>query len=209
MPPTRTTRTKRRSAPRPRHRLDLEERRTQLVSLGLAKFSTQTYDEVSIDDVAREANISKGLLYHYFPNKRDFYVACLREAASKLIRATDTDPSLGQEERSALGLEAYLRYVEEHERAYVALMRAGIGFDEEVSRICESAREVILARMVEGTDPSELPPLLRHALKGWIGFAEAAAVDWVTTKRIPREALRVMLTETLFSLVARYAVPAG
>ena len=88
------------------------------------------------------------------------------------MRATDTDPALPQMDRSALGLDAYLRYVEEHERAYVALMRGGFGFDDEVSRICEESRELILARMLEGVDASKLPPLFRHVLRGWIGFAE-------------------------------------
>lgn len=198
---------KSRIAKAPRTRLDLEERRTQLVQLGLAQFSAHTYDEVSIEDVAADANISKGLLYHYFPNKRAFYKACLREAAARLIQATDTDPSLLPIDRSEQGLDAYLRYVEEHERAYVALMRAGIGFDEEVSKICEDAREIILTRMLQEMDATSLPPLLRHALKGWIGFAEATAVDWVTSKRVPREAIRVMLTETLFHLAIKYGSP--
>ncbi len=189
---------------RTRTRLDLGERRAQLVALGLEKFSRQTYDEVSIDDVAREAGISKGLLYHYFPNKRDFYVACIREASALLLAATDTDPSLPPLERSALGLDAYLRYVEEHERAYVALMRGGIGFDDEVSRICEESRELILVRMLQGVDGHTVSPMVHHVLRGWIGFAEATAIDWITTKKVPREEVREMLADTLFHLVMRY-----
>ncbi len=61
-----------------RARLDVEERRKQLVALGNELFSKRTYDEVSIDELARAAGISKGLLYHYFPTKRDFYIATVR-----------------------------------------------------------------------------------------------------------------------------------
>src|SRR4051812_45882941 len=73
----------------PRARLDVDERRAQLLSLGLERFSERSYDEVSIDDLARAAGISKGLLYHYFPTKRDFYIAALAQAAEQLLAATD------------------------------------------------------------------------------------------------------------------------
>ena len=77
----------------PRARLLVDERRAQLLSLGLQLFGERSYDEVSIDELAREAQISKGLLYHYFPTKRDLYVAGLqatdegkaKEAWGKLI----------------------------------------------------------------------------------------------------------------------------
>jgi AcrR family transcriptional regulator len=54
----------------PRTRLDVDERRTQLVELGLEHFGERAYDDVSIDAIAEAAGISKGLLYHYFPTKR-------------------------------------------------------------------------------------------------------------------------------------------
>jgi AcrR family transcriptional regulator len=53
-------------------------------------FSERSYDEVSIDDLARSAGISKGLLYHYFPTKRDFYVAALNQSSSDLLAQTLT-----------------------------------------------------------------------------------------------------------------------
>src|SRR5438067_1523101 len=73
-----------------RVRLDVDERRTQLVELGLRHFGARAYDDVSIDAIAEAAGISKGLLYHYFPTKRAFYVATIREAASRLVASTET-----------------------------------------------------------------------------------------------------------------------
>jgi AcrR family transcriptional regulator len=68
-------------AARERARLQVDERRTQLLELGLRLFTDRSYDELSIDDIARAAGISKGLLYHYFPSKRDYYVEVVRRAA--------------------------------------------------------------------------------------------------------------------------------
>ena len=84
MPPRRPIRRLVRAAVAPRKRrirLDNDERRAQLLTLARQAFSDRSYDDVSIDDLAREAKISKGLLYHYFPTKRDLYVAGLHEIA--------------------------------------------------------------------------------------------------------------------------------
>src|SRR5678815_1569276 len=95
-------------------------------------------DSVSIDDLAREAKISKGLLYHYFPTKRDLYVAVLREIADELVlRCTSVPTELAPAERVRTGLDAYLDYIAQHSRAFVALMRGGIGSDPEIAEVIE------------------------------------------------------------------------
>ena len=77
-----------------RARLSTDARREQLVALGVEMFSERPFDEVSIDDIAASAGISKGLLYHYFPSKRDFYVAVVRHSADEMQAVTETDPDL-------------------------------------------------------------------------------------------------------------------
>src|SRR3569833_2865861 len=89
---------------RPRVRLDNDARRALLLLLARKAFSDRSYDEVSIDDLAREAKISKGLLYHYFPTKRDLYVAGLREIADELVdRVTAVPTTLPPAERVLAG----------------------------------------------------------------------------------------------------------
>ena len=63
-----------------RTRLSKEERRSQLLDLGVRLLSTRSLDELSIDLLAEEAGISRGLLYHYFGNKHDFHEAVVRRA---------------------------------------------------------------------------------------------------------------------------------
>src|ERR1700733_5699250 len=97
VPPRRAVRRLVRAAiaarPRPRIRLDNDERRAQLLQLARKAFSDRSYDDVSIDDLAREAKISKGLLYHYFPTKRHLYVAGLREIAEELVQRVTAIPT--------------------------------------------------------------------------------------------------------------------
>src|SRR5678815_4445601 len=97
-------------------RLPVDERPAQLPALGLNPSSAAPYDTVSIDDIAKAAGISKGLLYHYFPTKRDFYAAVLREASGRLlgeIRAV-SEGDAPPPDRLRAGLDAYFAYVTDH-----------------------------------------------------------------------------------------------
>jgi AcrR family transcriptional regulator len=163
-----------------RLRLDVDSRREQLLELGLRAFSEKPYDEVSIDELAKAAGVSKGLLYHYFPTKRDLYVVGLERAAEQLLASTETPPELAGPERLRRGLEAYLAFVERHGPAYVALLQGGIGSDAGVSSILDRTRATFIDRILEGLPPAgRAAPLLRTALRGWIGFVEATAVEWL------------------------------
>lgn len=192
-----------RSGAGPRARLDVDERRAQLLSLGLAMFSERSYDEVSIDDLARAAGVSKGLLYHYFPTKRDLYVAALEHAARRLLEDTTMVQEGTPDERLRRGLGTYLAFVERHGKAYVALMRGGIGSDPEVAAILEETRTTFAQRILEGM-PTELEgPLVRIALRGWIGFVEATSIDWVARREVGKAELVELLKLVLYDAVTR------
>lgn len=180
-----------------RARLEVDERRAQLVALGLEQFARRAYDEVSIEDVARAAGISKGLLYHYFPTKRDYYVATLREAAAGLLARTETPIELAPMDRLAAGLDAYLDYVEEHGPAYAALMRGGIGSDPEVAAVVEQTRLAFVDRLVAEGPAQEPTAMLRVALRGWLGMVEATSLDWYDERPVSRVLLRDLLAATL------------
>jgi len=179
--------------------MENDARRAQLLALGLGIFSTRAYDEVSMEDVARAAGISKGLVYHYFPTKRRFYVAALREAARQLLDQTEPDPAAPPEERLRKGLSGYLAFVEKHARAYTTLMRGGVGVDKQVSSVIEKTRAAFVERFFSAPELSGLEtPALRLALRGWIGFVETTSLDWLERKEIGREALLELWTRVLF-----------
>lgn len=202
----------RRSEPddaRERARLQVDERRAQLVELGLRLFSERSYDELAIDDIAQAAGISKGLLYHYFSSKRDFYAATVRSAAELLLRRTD--PGEGADPEALLAaLDAYLSFAEEHASAYVALMRSGVGHDAEVAAIVEDTRARFVARLAARLGLVDLAPRVRLALRGWLGFVEGSSLDWLARRDLPRDQLRDLLAQMLLTtLVAVDAAPPG
>ena len=182
-----------------RARLELDERRAQLLALGVRFFSESPYDQVSVDAVARAAGISKGLLYHYFPTKRDFYIAALRAAAQQLIDATATEPETPPLLRLQRGLDSYLAYVERCAAAYAALLRGGIGSDPAVAAIVEGTRQQFFFRMLEGLHTERPEPALRTALRGWIGMVEAISLDWLDHRDLTLVALRDLLIGMLLA----------
>ena len=191
-----------------RARLEVDERRAQLLTLGLAIFSERSYDEVSIDDIAKAAGVSKGLLYHYFPTKRDFYVAALRETSRDLIAQTigvDTGKDSERGERVRRGLTTYLDFVERRGGAYVALMRGGIGSDPEIAAVLEETRVAILEHIVAFLPPGMDGPLATTALRGWIGFVEAASIDWVARRSVTLEQIVELAHAALFDVLMRAA----
>ena len=191
-----------------RVRLDTDARRAQLLALGLQAFSDRPYDEVSIDDIARAAGISKGLLYHYFPTKRDLYLAGLRTTAADLIERTTAAarPELPPIERIRAGLDAYFDHMASHARPFLALMRGGIGSDPEVTTVLENVRAAFVERLFsrsEGTPLAALTatdaPLVVIAVRGWIGFVEAASLEWLARRAPDRDAVRDLLVDALLA----------
>ncbi len=188
-----------------RTRLDVDARRAQLVDLGLAHFGDRPYDEVSIDDIAAAAGISKGLIFHYFDTKKDFYAATVREAARRLLAKTELDTSRPPLERLHEGLDTYLGYVKGHGRAYVELLRSGTGVDPAIARVVEETRAEFLTRLTSGFEgaagTSAMPARARIALRGWVGMVEAASVEWVARAGIPRGEVVELLVRALLDLL--------
>jgi len=180
-----------------RKRLELPERREQLLKLALLAFSAKSYDEVSIDDLAQSAGVSKGLLYHYFPSKRELYVATVRTAAEQLIQRVLPDPTLSLRDQIARGLDGYLGFVEQNAEAYSSLIQSGIGRDDEVLSIIDGTRVRFVSTMLERGGQTMLNPAQQTLLRGWVGMVEAASLDWVKRKSMTRAELGKFLLKSL------------
>lgn len=177
-----------------RQRLHVDERKSQLLDLAIDLFGDRSYEEISIDEFAKQGGISKGLLYHYFPSKRALYVAAVKHAADRLLQETKVEQSSRPGRHDALrqGLAAYLRYVEEHAAAYAFLLRSGVGSDDEVAAIVEETRSRFAARVGEGIGLDEQDVEGRLLIRGWIGFVEATSLAWAEERSVSRERLLEM-----------------
>jgi len=178
-------------------RLPVEERRRQLLELGVELFARHAYDEISMARIAREARISKPLLYHYFPRKQDFFVATLAQAAEQVRRLTEPPPDTPPAEALAASLDAFLAWVEQHELAYRKLLESA-GSVPAVRALVDEVRSRTAARILDGlgvADPP--PPPLRTAAHAWLWFLDGALLDWLAHRDLSRAQLRDFLLGTL------------
>jgi AcrR family transcriptional regulator len=187
-------------------RRSVDARREQLLHLGLELFCRRSYELISIDDIAGAAEISRSLLYHYFRNKRGFYVECVRFAATQLRETVNPDPrpDPGLEPRARLrqGLEAYLDYVARFANAYVTVMRSGIGYDEEVREIVEGTRTAIIGDILRDLGRFADHHMVRVGLRGWIGMVEYACLEWLERRSVDKRELMDVLVAALETTLA-------
>jgi AcrR family transcriptional regulator len=182
-------------------RLDVDERRRRLLALGAELFARHAYDELSMARIAREAGISKALLYHYFPSKQAYFAATLEQAATELAQATAPDPALPPVEQLAGSLDAYLTWIEEHADAYAKLFPS-IGAVPEVRELVDRVRDQTAQRIADGIAAGGEPtPALRAAVRGWLWFVDGAVLDWLEHRDLDRERLHGLLLGTLLGAV--------
>jgi AcrR family transcriptional regulator len=178
-------------------RLQVDERRRQLLELGARLFATHSYAELSMAKIAREAGISKALLYHYFPSKQDFFVATLQQGAEEIARRTAPDPDLPPFEALAGSLDAFLGWIEENETAYRKLMES-VGSVPEVKALVDGIRDATSARILEGIGAGDAPAAkLRAAVRAWLWFLDGAILDWLEHRDLSRAELRDLLLGSL------------
>jgi AcrR family transcriptional regulator len=182
-------------------RLDVDERRRRLLELGTDLFARFSYDELSIARIAREAGISKALMYHYFPSKQAYFAAALEEKAAELAGVTEPDPSLAPLEQLTAGLDAFLAWVEANREAYGKLVRSAAAIPE-VREVVDRVRDATSARILEGLSPGAPPePALRAAVRAWLWFMDGAILDWVEHGDMTREELAGLGLGTLLGAV--------
>src|SRR5665809_77674 len=149
-------------------RLPVDERRRRLLALGTELFARNSFAELSMAAIAREAGISKALLYHYFPSKQDFFLATLQDAAEELARRTQPDPGLPPAEALAASLDAFLGWIDENELAYRKLMESA-GSVPEVGEWITQVRDETTARILDGLGVGGDPPAkVRTATRAWL-----------------------------------------
>ena len=196
-----------RARPRParprRVRMQNDTRRAQLLALGMDLFAARAYEDIAIDDLAAAAGISKGLLYHYFRGKREFYVETIRAASLRLRRLSEPDPKLPPVARLRAAIDAHLNYIQDHGPAYAAIYRSGVAVAPEVSEILEQHRDVITRYFLRNLGVARPRPVLRAALRAWIGMVEGASLDWIAHPALKRDQLRELLIAAYAATLAK------
>lgn len=180
-----------------RRRLTAEERRTGILDAALAVFSRSGYHAASIDDIAKEAGVSKALIYEHFASKQELYADLIarnaRELSQRVAAAlvgVEVESGVG---RLATGLEAFFAFVEERRDAWRMLFRDAA--DPETAAVLDRMVDQVT---VEVTDLMALDPGARELHRGdqsalrllaemLVGGVQSMANWWADHPEVPRE----------------------
>ncbi len=184
-----------------RTRLSTEQRRAQLVAIGTELFARRPYEEVSIEEVAQTAQVSSGLLYHYFPSKRAFFLAIVAEQGARLVDASVPDPSLSPADQVKAALEVYLDSAERSPDAY-RMAHTIVSTDRDAQELRQQRvtvqRDRILASLAAMIAVDEEAKL---AVSAWLAFAQTATVTWLDNPRLSRTQVRDLCIRALWAAV--------
>jgi AcrR family transcriptional regulator len=188
-------------------RLGLDERRRQLLDAGAALFAQHAYEEISMRQIADAAGVSKPLLYHYFPSKNELFIAAMTEAAAELQQLIAPAGEGTQIEQLTASLDAYLGWIEENSGTWSKLMQSAASLPQARELLEGFRTQTMELALAELTGKSQAPPALRTAIKGWLGYMDAATLDWIGARDLPRSSLReLLLAAFVASLLAAQQV---
>ncbi|MGW7271004.1 TetR/AcrR family transcriptional regulator [Streptomyces sp. NPDC054864] len=195
---------------RTRRRLSTEERREELLQAGARLFAQNPYDDVWVERVAEIAGVSRGLLYHYFPTKSDFFAAVVQRESRRMLRLTAAVPGVPVRDQIGTGLETFLAYVESHAEGFRAFHRAEETGDATVRRIYREGlaahEDQILQALAADPETAATPhdvPALRLAVRGWLAFMVTVCLEWLEEPELlPRAQVRDLCARTLLGAIA-------
>jgi AcrR family transcriptional regulator len=182
-------------------RLDVDERRAQLLEVGTELFSTHSFEELSMAQIAREAGVSKALLYHYFPSKEELFKAAVAEAAAELAMRTAPDESLPPLDQVRGSTRAFVGWIGERGPAYMKLLQS-VGAVPELRETLTAIRDLTSARILEGLVPeAERTPAKRAAVRAWLWYMDGVLLDWIEHGDRDADAVSGQLVDSLVALL--------
>ncbi|MPY93795.1 MAG: TetR family transcriptional regulator [Acidimicrobiia bacterium] len=105
----------------------VEATRAALVAAGRARFAAAGFGGTSVEDIAREAGVTTGALYHHFPNKAELFATVFETIEAELRdRSATAALAAGDEplERLVAGFDAFLDAALEPDVQRIALVEA-------------------------------------------------------------------------------------
>jgi AcrR family transcriptional regulator len=188
-------------------RLTSDQRREHLLHAGVELIGRHGTADISIEEIAQTAGVSKGLLYHYFPTKAAFLLAVLARSQAEMDLLLARDPELAPIEQFDRNLDAFLRFVDAHAAGYLAVVNAR-GRAESVRQLVEDRRArrvdelVALIALLRGSSRAEVrTPQLVAAIEGWLGFTEGVIVRWLRDREIDRDEVHELLSRAFLEVV--------
>jgi AcrR family transcriptional regulator len=188
-----------------RRRLAPDERRQALTASALRLFNARPYDEVSVDDIAADAGMSRALVYHYCGGKAGVFVTALRQAGRDVVAAIYDAGLADPDNWLAAGLAAFFDHLQANPIALTALLRHGSLAGGEDRQVLDEIRDRVLAAILSCLGSPGDSAVLQSVLRGWIAMVETMGREWLRQGEPARAELETLLPELLRAVLGTAA----
>jgi AcrR family transcriptional regulator len=143
-------------------------RRQRLIDAGLVLLERNEYERIQVKDVAEEAGVALGTLYHYFSSKEHLFAEVLVKWAGSLRTNLVRHPLAGQTPREKL-TEALHRSVRafQHQpqlaRLISSLQTSADSFAAEILQRMDQTTASVYMELLEGLEPEHARKVVRTA----------------------------------------------
>lgn len=180
--------------------------RARILSSGADLFNERGFGATKLEDVAVKANVSRALVYHYFPGKAALLTAIVEEEADRVLAATEPDPTLPALEALRRGIGTYLDHVSRADGASRIFYKPGRGVDPSIEAIVERNLTVQTARITATLSPTRSAKSLELVVRGWLGAVIEIGDRWARERRPSKKAVVDVLVAMLLAGVEAIGV---
>ncbi len=189
-------------------RLDPAQRREQILDAANALFAERAYDEVSIEDIASSAGVTRGLVHHYFGGRKEVYIALLERLVA--VREEQLPPPVGRSARARVAdsVSRWLDWTEQNRTIWLATLGRGedIAHPDVRAIVIDRVRRAVAILAAHHADIADDSPRLRYALECWTGLNRAATRRWLRGEAT-REATHELIASTLEHVLRTFGTP--
>ena len=174
------------------------ERRAAILDAAMNVFADRGYHASSIDEIAREAGVSKALIYEHFASKQALWASLLDTQAAEIFRRLAAGAATAEpgEVRLRSGVDAFLTFVEERRGAWRMLFREAT--DPEVTAFLDRVRSQVagVVAALIAAEPAASPDdradrrqSIEMLAEQLVGAVQALANWWADHQEVPRAEL--------------------
>jgi AcrR family transcriptional regulator len=190
------------------HRLDPGQRREQILEAANALFAERGYDEVTVEDIASSAGVTRGLVHHYFGGRKQVYIALLERLGAQ--REEQIPPPVGRSARARLAdtVSRWLDWTEQNRTIWLATLGRGEDIaDPDIRQVVtDLLRRAVALLTIHYADIADDSPRLRYALECWTGLNRVATRRWLQD-RATRQASHELIASTLEHVLRTFGAP--
>lgn len=178
------------------------DRRDQIISVAAEHLTRRSITSVSMSDIARDAGVTRALVYHYFPGKEPLIEAVLIRESERLLQATEPDPNLSEGENLEKALRVYFDYFASRGQGIRDFYSAAISGNAVARETAARSHQVQIERVVRslGEEPNDTVLLV---VGGWLEFVAYVARQLPERPSLSREELITLCLRTLEAALSR------